>query len=497
MVSLTVLATGTVGVPTPGSAAPPGRVGISVDAASSDTAQVNEELLGLNHLNTQAAPALAPLGVSWSRIDVGFEGSNANGPEYNCTTGAFDPTALDQRVAAARVAGASPLLLVDYTPTCLAGNVGAGQDPSRNPPDIGANQLKWDQLVEEMGLHEIEAENVTTFEVWNEPNLLFWNGTPEQYYALYVDTAMALETAAQIAHRTIEVGGPALATIVPTPDMTWMNNFLSYVEQHQAPLDFLSWHEYFNSPDTGASASFPKGFCFAVPLPDGQCDNPELTPADLTTQITDMRQALSNFPSLHPKLWLDEWNVNAGFDPRMSGTYGGAFVAAVLSTAQADGLDRSAFYDAMDDSPVDNFGLLTQTGAPKPDFWTFAFWHDLAGRLLPVNTTPPLITSPAGDEVGAVASLSTNGAVNVLIYNFAPTGPVGTPHQHLDTRLKRQVTVSVAGLRAGRYSVQLSRIDTDHSGTLEAEGAISGGNAVLHVSADGQSVNLVQLTPDS
>jgi hypothetical protein len=59
-----------------------------------------------------AGGALAPLGVSWSRIDVGFEGSDANGPEYNCPTGAFDLTALDQRVAAARVAGASPLLLV-------------------------------------------------------------------------------------------------------------------------------------------------------------------------------------------------------------------------------------------------------------------------------------------------------------------------------------------------------------------------------------------------
>jgi hypothetical protein len=78
----------------------------------------------------------------------------------------------------------------------------------------------------------------------------------------------------------------------------------------------------------------------------------------------------------------------------------------------------------------------------------FAFWHDLAGRLLPVNTTPPLDTSHARDEVGAVASLSTDGAVNVLIYNFAPTGPVGTPHQHLDTRLKRQVTVSITGLSA-------------------------------------------------
>jgi hypothetical protein len=181
----------------------------------------------------------------------------------------------------------------------------------------------------------------------------------------------------------------------------------------------------------------------------------------------------------------------------MSGTYGAAFVAAVLSTAQADGLDRSAFYDAMDDSPVDDFGLLTQTGAPKPDFWTFAFWHDLAGRLLPVYTTPPLETSPGEDEVGAVASLSSNGAVSVLIYNFAPTGPVGTPHQHVDTQFRGQVTVSIAGLSAKRYAVQLSRVDTDHSGTVESEGTISGANAVVHLPANGQSVSLVQVTPDN
>jgi hypothetical protein len=210
-----------------------------------------------------------------------------------------------------------------------------------------------------------------------------------------------------------------------------------------------------------------------------------------------MREALVSFPSLHPKLWLDEWNVNAGFDPRMSGTYGAAFVAAVLSTAQADGLDRSAFYDAIDDSPVDNFGLLTQTGAPKPDFWTFDFWHDLSGRLLSVNTTPPLETSPGTDELGAVSSLSVNGVVHVLIYNFAPTGPVGTPHQHLDTQFKRQVTVSIAGLSAKRYAVQVSRIDTDHSGALESVGTIRGTNAVIHLQANGQSVSLVQLTPDS
>jgi hypothetical protein len=85
----------------------------------------------------------------------------------------------------------------------------------------------------------------------------------------------------------------------------------------------------------------------------------------------------------------------------------------------------------------------------------------------------------------------------VLVYNFAPTGPVGTPHRHVDAQLRRQVTVSIGGLSARHYAVQLSRIDTDHSGTLESEGTMSGPNIVVHLPANGQSVSLVQVTPDN
>jgi beta-xylosidase len=476
----------------PAGASPPG-VAINVNNAGAAGGPINENLLGLNHLSAQAAPSLKQLHVSWSRIDVNFEGSDSNGPVYNCTTGAFDPTALDGRVAAARAAGATPEVLLDYTPACLAGNVAPGTNSSHNPPDIGTNQAKWDQLVEEMAVHEIEAEHVTTFEVWNEPNGTFWNGTPAQYYALYVDTANALEAAAQQAHRTIEVGGPALATFTSSPDMTWMDNFLAYVNQHHAPLDFLSWHEYFNSPDTGPLSIAPNGFCFAVLQPDLECDNPDLTPADLTSMINDMRQALAQYPDLHPKLWLDEWNINAGFDPRMDGTYGAAFVAAVLATAQSDGLDRSDFYDAMDDSPIDNFGLLNQAGVPKPDFWTFDFWYRLGGQALPLTVNPQLDTQPGSDEVGAVASRSDDGTVQVLVYNFAPTGPVGTPGQTF-ADLNRQVTLTIDEPSAGQYTITARTIDTNQSGTPKSLGQVRGKHAVINLTAPGQSVELVSIS---
>lgn len=207
-----------------------------------------------------------------------------------------------------------------------------------------------------------------------------------------------------------------------------------------------------------------------------------------------MRQALVSFPSLHPKLWLDEWNVNAGFDPRMSGTNGAAFVAAVLSTAQADGLDRSAFYDATDDSPVDNFGLLTETGAPKPDFSTFcllarpcrtslAGQHDASARHLTRQgrgRSSGLALHRWGGERADLQLCSHRSGGNAAP---APGHPTQAPGDGVDHRSQ-----------CHPYAIQVARIDTD---PLESEGTISGAKAIVHLPANGQSVSLVQLTPDS
>jgi hypothetical protein len=208
-----------------------------------------------------------------------------------------------------------------------------------------------------------------------------------------------------------------------------------------------------------------------------------------------MRQALAVYPDLHPKLWLDEWNFNAGYDPRMDGTCGAAFVAAVLSTAQNDALDRSDYYDAIDDSPIDDFGLLTQSGARKPVYWTFDLWHLLSGREVPVKLTPALVTTPGTDEVGAVAARSAGGVVNVLMYNFAPRGPVGRPGRPLASRLTRQVAVTFNGLSRPRYVVSERIIDTDHSGSTVALGALGTAEPVVHLTLFVQSAVLLTVAP--
>ena len=76
------------------------------------------------------------------------------------------------------------------------------------------------------------------FEVWNEPNLDFWNGNPQQqtYFALYDLTAAAVKK----VDAKIRIGGPA------TAQAAWVADFIAHCTQHQIPFDFVSTHVYGN-----------------------------------------------------------------------------------------------------------------------------------------------------------------------------------------------------------------------------------------------------------
>ena len=54
---------------------------------------------------------------------------------------------------------------------------------------------KWQELVRVVTAHLVQRYGADTvrgwyFEVWNEPDIDYWHGTPEQYWKLY-DTAVA------------------------------------------------------------------------------------------------------------------------------------------------------------------------------------------------------------------------------------------------------------------------------------------------------------------
>jgi hypothetical protein len=437
---------------------------------------------GANH-------AVAALGLAWVRADVGFEQS------FDCATGTWDPTSLDARVSQILRQGAQPLLIVDYTPSCLAPTVGVPPPGSSayEPPDTGtsngvSDQSVWDSLVDHMASHEI-ANGVRAFEIWNEPDGTFWYGGLPGYLHLYQDTAAVLERSASAARVHVEVGGPALVF----PDSTWIEPFLSFVSAQGLPLDFLSWHYYGNYPLIGPYGPVPGPPSVGPPT----WYNPAMRAQVYGSQVLQVRAEVAKFPSLRPALWIDEWNVDAGYDPRQDGPFGAAFAAAVLDSVQGAGVDRMAFFDVADSvsDPRANWGMLTAALAPKPVYRAFAFWHALSGKLASVGLEPDQSAADPTGRVGTVASVSPRGSVTVLTYDFAPFDPTGGYGSALPTPFDHLVDVRIVGLRPGVYRWSRAVVDGTHAGAVVAQGTAPGPSAELRFSLAGEGVSLVSLVP--
>ena len=110
---------------------------------------------------------------------------------------------------------------------------------------------KWADLVYEWVTHAVGRYGKTEvetwyWELWNEPNIGYWNGTVEEYCKLYDYTA----DAAKRALPTIRMGGPETTG----PGWDKAADFLKYFLKHctsgtnavtgkiGSPLDFISFH---------------------------------------------------------------------------------------------------------------------------------------------------------------------------------------------------------------------------------------------------------------
>lgn len=114
-----------------------------------------------------------------------------------------------------------------YTPFPL----GNGQPNAfKNPPPAEP----WKRIVGDVAAH-LKGKDVAYHEVWNEPNFdWFFTGGPQDYFAIYANTARAIKAADADA----KVGGPA----VSLPD--WYQSFADFVKAQDLPLDFFSFHNY-------------------------------------------------------------------------------------------------------------------------------------------------------------------------------------------------------------------------------------------------------------
>ncbi len=110
---------------------------------------------------------------------------------------------------------------------------------------------KWAELIYQWVLHSVQRygwKEVESWEweVWNEPDISYWRGSPEEYNKLYDFTADAVKRALP----TARVGGPGSTGPANAKAAAFLRQFLehcahgrSYVTgQPGAPLDFITYH---------------------------------------------------------------------------------------------------------------------------------------------------------------------------------------------------------------------------------------------------------------
>ena len=305
-------------------------------------------------------------------------------------------------------AGVKPFIELDFMPRQLSANPDAHYSdfwyaPNVDPPK---DYDRWEDLVRAFVRHLVDRYGIDEvaqwwFEVWNEPNIGTWHGSPKQatYFNLYDRTAKAVKS----VNPQLRVGGPATAY------GAWIPDLIAHAFQNNIPLDFISGHVY--------GGDNPKRVF-------GSGDTRTVSPDDMVCAATRrMKDEIAQ--SANPTLPLLITEFNAGFEDQHSydALYMGPFLARTI--LQCDGIASMMSYWTFSDvfeeqGPVrepfhGGYGLIAAGGIFKPSYVAFELLHRL-GALRLENPAPDLIVTRRKD-----------GALVLAAWNLVDPGKSGTP----------------------------------------------------------------------
>jgi len=171
-------------------------------------------------------------------------------------TAVYDWTITDRIFDALTAAHVRPLVEIGFMPEALSTH----PEPYRHTFPKGdiytgwayppKDYDKWGKLVHAYAEHLRQrygnAVDSWMWEVWNEPDIGYWKGTPEEYDHLYDVTANAIRTALPKAR----IGGPESTGVASSRAEAFLRQFLEHCSHgvntatggKGAPLDFISYH---------------------------------------------------------------------------------------------------------------------------------------------------------------------------------------------------------------------------------------------------------------
>jgi xylan 1,4-beta-xylosidase len=303
--------------------------------------------------------------------------------------------------------------------------------PNISPPK---DYAKWDDMISHFAAHLIERYGIDEvsqwyFEVWNEPNLDFWGGTPKEdtYYILYDETARTLKK----VDSRLRVGGPS------TAQAAWVDRFMKHAYENKVPVDFVSTHVYANDSSEDVFGTHEK-----ISREDMVCR---------AVQKVHEQVQKSAYPNM-PLIW-SEYNASYKNEPEVTDA---EFMAPWLANTirECDGIVTMMSYwtfsDVFEEQGVvkepfyGGFGLLAEGGLPKPSFNAFKILHGLGNMRIDNASRSALVTRRA------------DGTVVMAVWNLHLPGTAGeTKHFEIDVRGAKEF-----------HRATISRVDATHGSLL-------------------------------
>jgi len=327
---------------------------------------------------------------------------------------------------------------------------------------------KWAELVFQWVKHDVErygrAEVESWYwEVWNEPNIAYWQATPEEFHKLH-DYAV---DAVRRALPTARVGGPDSAG---GAGGTFLGGFLEHclrgtnyaTGQTGTPLDFLSFHA--------------KG---APKVVDGHV---QMGIASQLRTIDGAMAVIASFPELRTKPIVigesDPEGCAACQGPQLgyrNGTMYSSYTAAVFARkhdlARKHGLNLEGAltwaFEFEDQPYFAGFRALASNGLDLPVLNVFRMFGKMGGRRVAVQSTAdPGLEVMMRDgvrgtpDVSALASLEAR-KLSVLLWHYHDDDVPGPD---------AAVELALSGLPRARGEARLQhyRIDESHSNSFAA-----------------------------
>jgi xylan 1,4-beta-xylosidase len=414
--------------------------------------------------------------LKWGSTNVYSEGASGH-PVY-------DWKVVDRIFDAYRDAGVRPLVELGFMPEAMT----TGPPPYRHSFPRGSvytgwsyppkDYAKWAELVFRFAQHLRErygdaAVKDWLWEVWNEPDIEYWHGTPAEYFKLYDYSAEAVLRAVPFAR----IGGPE--STGPTNDKAanFLRSFLEHCAHGAnavtgktgAPLAFISFH--------------PKGS--PKWIGDPATGHVQMGISNQLVAIDRGFKVVASFPAWRKTpIIMGEWDpegcaaCSAKGNPQNGYRNGPLYAAytalaykSTVELAQKDAVNLAGMVTwafQFDDQPYfEGLRELATNGLDKPVLNSFRMLGLLGTTRLPVDSESASQTSEIESsgvrgqpDIDALAA-SNEREIDVLLFNYHDDdlpGPV-TPVRLNVNRMPED---------AGRVLVETFRIDAAHSNSFTA-----------------------------